>query len=191
VTQPDPLSNGEFKPLPPEAVRICERLSAPPRLVAHLVLVHDTACILIDRIAAEFPEAHFDPDLVRFGAALHDIGKILHPNELTESGKNKHQRSGVELLQSLGIPKKRARFAWTHSNWTDTEQITLEDLLVALADKTWKGKRIDALESLTADLLSTSTARPKSDCYAKLVEIIQSLSQHADKKLAWQSSFPV
>jgi putative nucleotidyltransferase with HDIG domain len=191
MTRPDPLSEGEYRSLPPGAVDICERLSAPPRLVAHLVLVHHTACTLIDRITAKFPEAHFDPDLVRFGAAVHDIGKTLHPNELTESGKNKHQRSGVELLKSLGIPKQRARFAWTHSNWTDSEQITLEDLLVALADKSWKGKRIDALESLTADFLSTATARHKSDCYAKLDEIIQSLSQDADKKLAWQSSFPV
>ena len=191
MTQPDPLSNGEFKPLPPDAARICERLSAPPRLIAHLVLVHDAACTLIDCISAEFPKAHFDPDLVRFGAAIHDIGKTLHPDELTESGERKHQRAGFELLQTLDIPKERARFAWTHSNWTDREQITLEDLLVALADKSWKGKRIDALESLTADLLSVATARPKSDCYVKLVEIVQSLFQHADKKLAWQSSFPV
>jgi putative nucleotidyltransferase with HDIG domain len=191
VKQPDPLSNGEFKPLPPEVVCICERLSAPPRLIAHLLLVHDAACTLIDRIAVEFPEAHFNPDLVRFGAAVHDIGKTLHPDELTESGKHNHQRAGFELLQSLGITKERARFAWTHSNWTDSQQITLEDLLVALADKSWKGKRIGALESLTADLLSSATARPKRDCYAKLDEIIRSLSQHADKKLAWQSSFPV
>jgi len=191
VAQPDPLSNGEFKPLPRDAVRICERLFAPPRLIAHLVLVHDAVCTLIDRIAAEFPEAHFDPDLVRFGAAVHDIGKTVHPDELTESGKHRHQRAGFELLQALGIPKERARFAWTHSNWTDGEQITLEDLLVALADKSWKGKRIDALESLAADLLSTATARPKWDCYAKLDDIIQCLAQEADKKLAWQSSFPV
>jgi putative nucleotidyltransferase with HDIG domain len=190
MTHPDPLSGSEYRSLPTDALRICERLSAPPRLIAHLVLVHDTACSLIERIAAEFPEAHFDPDLVRFGAAIHDIGKSVHADELTESGRNKHQRSGVELLESLGIPKQRARFAWTHSNWTG-EHITFEDLLVALADKAWKGKRIDALESLTADLLSTATARPKRDCYAKLDEIIQSLSQDAAKKLAWQFSFAV
>lgn len=189
MTQPDPLHAGEFRPLPPEALHVLEQVSAPPRLLVHLVLVHDAASTLIERVSAEFPEAHFDPDLVRFGAATHDIGKTVHPKELTESGKHLHQLSGMKLLQSLGIPQNRARFAWTHGNWNE-DGMTLEDLLVALADKSWKGKRIEALESRTAELLSSATSRPTWACYAKLDEILQDLSQHADRKLAWQAGFP-
>ncbi len=190
MSHPDPLSDSAYRPLPEEAQRILLQLSASPRLLAHVVLVHDAACTLIDRISAEFPEAEFDADLVRFGAATHDVGKITHLDELTESGKNKHQRAGVELLQSVGIAPERARFAWTHSNWTG-EHITLEDLLIALADKAWKGKRIEALEVRTAEFLSVATLRPQWACNAELDEILQIVAKDADKKLAWQSSFRV
>jgi hypothetical protein len=128
--------------------------------------------------------------LIRFGAAVHDIGKTVHPDELRESGKHKHQTAGVELLEALGIPRERARFAWTHGN-LNGDQITLEDLMVALADKCWKGKRVDALETRTAQFLSAATSRATWDCYAKLDEILQNLAQHSDRKLAWQASFAV
>jgi len=171
-------------------VRILQLLSPHPRLFAHLVLVHDAACTLIDRISTEFPEAYFHSELVEFGAAIHDIGKTNHPEELNQSGKHEHQSSGLELLQSIGIPYERARFAWTHGNYSG-EQVALEDLIVALADKCWKGKRVEELELRIAEFLSTATSRPAWDCYAKLDEIIQDLSQHADRKIAWQASFRI
>jgi putative nucleotidyltransferase with HDIG domain len=188
MMEPDPLSTGEYHSLPPEALRILQQVSAPPRLLAHLVLVHDAACTLIDRFSVAFPAARFNADLVRFGAAIHDIGKTVHPEELTQSGQHLHQSSGLELLESLGVPHQRARFAWTHGNWNG-EKITLEDLIVALADKSWKGKRVDALETRVADFLSAATGRPTWDCRSKLAEILQDLSRHADQKLAWQASF--
>lgn len=191
MREADPLSNAEFRPLPPEALRIYQQLSISPRLLAHLVLVHDTACKLIECIDDAFPGLDFDHEAVLFGAAVHDIGKTVHPNELIESGKKKHQKAGVEILESLGVPDKKARFAFTHSNWNDPQKITLEDLLVALADKCWKGKRISQLESLTAETLSNATGKPAWECYASMDEIIQSLSRNADKRLAWQASFPI
>jgi putative nucleotidyltransferase with HDIG domain len=188
MRQSDPLSTGEYQPLPPEALHVLKQVPAPPRLLAHLILVHDAACTLTERISAEFAQAHFDAELVRFGAAVHDIGKTVHPEELTQSGQHKHQHSGLKLLQSLGTPQERARFAWTHGNWAG-DQISLEDLIVALADKCWKGKRVDELETRTAEFLSAATGRPIWDCYANLDDILQDLSQEADKKLAWQASF--
>lgn len=188
MTQPDPLSSGEYRPLPPDALRILRQVSAPPRLLAHLVLVHDAACTLIERIAAEFPEAHFDAEVIRFGAATHDIGKVIHPEELTEPGKHQHQHSGPELLRSLGIDAERARFAWTHGNWSGAE-ITLEDLIVALADKSWKGKRIEPLETRIAEMLSVASSKRIWDCYAKLDTILEEIAKGADQKLAWQAGF--
>ena len=190
MSWPHPSSDGKYRSLPPEATLICDRLSAAPRLVAHLVLVHDTACSLIERIEAAFPSAQFDVESICFGAATHDIGKTAHPQELTKSGE-KHERAGVEILEALGVPKERARFAYTHANWNGPEQIKMEDLLVALADKCWKGKRDDELEGLMVDVLSAASGTPKWDCYAKLDEILQSIALDADARLAWQQRFGV
>lgn len=190
MRESDPCSNGGYKSPPPEALRIYERLSMSPRLLAHLVLVHDTACKLVERVKFAFPGVELDDDLVRFGAAIHDVGKTIHRDELTESGKKQHLKAGVETLESLGVPHHSARFALTHANWSG-EEITLEDLLVALADKCWKGKRIEALELRTAETLSAATGRPAWECYARLDETLQELAEDAESRLAFQASFPV
>jgi hypothetical protein len=58
--------------------------------------------------------------------------------------------------------------------------IKLEDLLVALADKCWKGQRVDKLESKVTALLSASSSKPEWACYAELDEILQGLTKDAD-----------
>lgn len=72
--------------LPELATRLCVELKAPPRLVAHLSLVHDAACELVQGLGDRFPGFHFDHDALLFGASTHDLGKILHPTELSGPG---------------------------------------------------------------------------------------------------------
>lgn len=158
------LDPGRYKPLPYAAVGLCCRFDAPPRLVAHLTLVHDTAVSLLERLGHAYPALKVDSDAILFGAATHDIGKAVHREELSAPGKL-HERCGVELLMEAGIPRQQARFAWTHGNWNDGDAIALEDLLVALADSCWKGKRVAELEDLVAEQLSTQTGEPKWSTY--------------------------
>jgi hypothetical protein len=158
-------------------------------LLAHLTLVHDAACTLIEKLEAAFPTLAFDKDLVRFGAATHDLGKTIHTQELSVSGKQ-HQAAGSLLLESLGVPKQRARFAFTHGHWDEPGNDALEDLLVALADKCWRDRRVERLEALIVERLSLSTGEPGWSCYAKLDKILASLGKAADSRLAWQRSFP-
>lgn len=185
---PDPLSNSTFRQLPPEVLKLLRRASAPPRLIAHLVLVHDVAANLVEKLSLAFPDAAFDKDVVLFGAAIHDVGKTLDTAELVQPGKE-HERHGVDLLLEMGISEDRARFAYTHGNWNTAEDITLEDLLVALADNSWKGKRVDELETMTVDLLSSVSGKPAWDCYAVLDDILGSLAADADTRLEWQRQF--
>ena len=96
------------RPLPPAALAVCDALGAPPRLVAHLRLVHDCAAELVEAIHQEFPRLRFDPDAVLFGAATHDIGKTLHPQELIGPGAE-HEAAGPGLLERLGVPPALAR----------------------------------------------------------------------------------
>lgn len=145
--------------------------------------------MLIERMEAAFPAVTFDKTLVRFGAATHDLGKAIHSNELSKSGKE-HQAAGMALLESLGVPRERARFALTHGHWDEPGNDSIEDLLVALADKCWRGKRNERLEATLADRLSLSTNEPLWSCFAKLDEILASLAKEADARLAWQHSFP-
>jgi hypothetical protein len=184
----DPFLNSTYRPLPPETVNLLRQVAAPPRLVAHLILVHDVAATLVERVAAAFPEVTFRREAVLFGASIHDFGKVIERSELIRSG-TQHEQRGIELLRSMGISSKRARFAYTHGNWDGVPSVNLEDLLVALADTCWKGKRVDALESKITTLLSAVSKKPEWACYAELAEIVEGLTRDADARLAWQAAF--
>jgi putative nucleotidyltransferase with HDIG domain len=184
----DPIANSHFRPLPSDVISLLSRVSASPRLIAHLILVHDVASRLVEQITQRFPNVPFDRDAVLYGAATHDLGKAIHFEELVQAGKA-HEQRGFELLQEMGVSAERARFAFTHGNWETLENVGLEDLLVALADNCWKGKRPEQLESRTVDLLSSISGRPAWDCYSELDGILGALAADADNRLAWQGQF--
>ena len=182
------FSNADYRPLPVDAEILLRQVSAPRRLVAHLTLVHDVASKLVERFVEAFPGVVLDPEAVMFGASIHDLGKAVYRNELVEPGKE-HEKCGAELLRRLGVSEERARFAYTHGNWDTAEPVTLEDLLVALADNCWKGKRLDELETKVVNHLSSASGQPAWECYAKLDEILALLAQDGDRRLAWQGVF--
>jgi hypothetical protein len=68
-------------------------VAAPPRLVANLRLVHDTALLLLDGLAHAFPTLTFDRAAVLFGAATHDIGKSVHISELSAPARSTRIRA--------------------------------------------------------------------------------------------------
>ena len=175
--------------MPEDAQVLLGQVNAPPRLIAHLILVHDVAAKLVEEFSRAFPESDFDKQAVLFGAATHDIGKAIHNNELKKPGKL-HEEYGRELLKQLGVSEDRARFAFTHGNCVDASGIRIEDLLVALADHTWKGKRSDELESLLVEVIVREVSRPAWECFAVLDEIVQKLAAGADERLAWMAQFP-
>ena len=184
----DPFLDSTYRQLPQETVNLLRQLAAPPRLVAHLRLVHDVAAILVEHVTAAFPEVTFSREEVLFGASIHDFGKVIERSELNKSG-TQHEQRGIELLRSMGISYDRARFAYSHGNWDRMPSVSLEDLLVALADKCWKGKRVDELESKIVSLLSAASKKPEWACYAALDEILQELTKDADARLPWQGAF--
>lgn len=169
-------------------LEIFERLKMPPRLLAHLTLVHDAEKRLFKEMAAAFPKVKIDKELALFGAATHDIGKCVCKNELTQLG-HEHEAQGQKLLLSLGANAQMAAFAKNHSTWS--ERSTIESLLVSLADKIWKGNRVAELEDLVAAKISQASALEKWEAYLLLDDIIQKIASDADKRLAWQNQFEV
>ena len=178
-----------YRPLPAEAARLCEQTGAPPRLVAHLILVHDVACSLVEKLTTAFPDLHMDREAILFGAATHDLGKAQFQEELSQPGRC-HEAAGVALLIGYGVPEAIARFAFTHANWQELNPPQIEDLLVALADKCWKGKRVDELESMVVALIADQSKLEIWECYSRVDEILQELASDADERLSWQMSFP-
>jgi hypothetical protein len=172
------------RPLPPAVVEILRRVDAPPRLVAHLRLVHDVAAQLLDWLAVAAPGLVVDRAAVLFGAATHDIGKAVHRRELSEPG-SAHEAAGADLLRDHG---DLARFAATHAQW-ERPDATAEELLVTLADKVWKGKRVAGLEQRVAALLGGG--REPWESFLVLDDELTRVAEDADARLAFQAAFPV
>lgn len=177
-----------LEPLPHEVTDLLSRLEATPRLVAHLTLVHDVACTLTMRLDAVWPSLAYDRSAVRMGAALHDIGKTIHREELTQPGHT-HELTSEELLRAHGYPESLARFARTHGQHADDADAQPEDRLVAIADGWWRGKRNAQLESALCWWLAGETATPQWEVFAALDDIATEITADADVRLVWQQQF--
>ncbi|MFF5262951.1 HD domain-containing protein [Actinomadura viridis] len=184
------LDEPGFRALPGPAVALLEAVQAPPRLAAHLRAVHDVACELVAWVDQRYPGAGASPVAVAFGAATHDIGKALHPGELSGPGAE-HEPAGYELLLSYGVEERMARFARTHAAWADGEGIGIDDLLVSLADKVWKGKRVPELERLVVDRLAAVSGQEPWEAFLALDDVLGGLAEGADRRLAFQAAHPV
>ncbi|MER5860929.1 HD domain-containing protein [Streptomyces sp. NPDC059688] len=178
-----------LRPLPGRAAALLASADAPPRLVAHLRAVHDVAAQLVAWVRHRCPRLEFDAEAVLFGAATHDIGKALHPAELSGPGAL-HEAAGRELLLTHGVPAHLARFAGTHASWT-APGIGVEDLLVSLADKVWKNKRVAELEDLVMARLAAVDGRTPWEWFLELDETLTDLGEGADRRLAYQMSHPL
>ncbi|MFJ2821672.1 HD domain-containing protein [Streptomyces toxytricini] len=178
-----------LRPLPEPVPDLLTTLDAAPRLAAHLRAVHDVAYELTTWITAACPALKFDLEAVLFGAATHDIGKVLHPAELTGPG-SAHEPAGRTLLLAHGFPPRLARFAYTHARWTDPTA-TVEDLLVSTADKIWKAKRVPDLEDLLTARLARATGTEHWEAFLTLDDTLTTLADSADSRLSFQSAYPV
>ena len=170
--------------LPTEVEELLEILDSPLRLKRHLGIVHTTAVEILTQLKTAWPNLEINRELILFGAATHDIGKTEITDELYESGKL-HELAGMRILLNHGFTNEQSRFALTHGNWQD-ESLKIEDLLVALSDKIWKGNRIDDLEKLVGQKLSSILNCDYWDVYVKLDSILSQVALGADEKLNWQ-----
>jgi hypothetical protein len=175
-------------PLPDIAAALCNDLKAPPRLRAHLTLVHDAAFQLCNAIDRKWPKLAYDRDAVLIGAATHDLGKVLHPSELVGPGED-HERDGPALMLKHGLRADKARFAGTHGRASLKPDATLEDMIVALADAVWKGARRDALEKIISVKIASLTGDEVWNTFMTLDSTIQAIAKHAEARLEWQQTF--
>jgi hypothetical protein len=168
---------------------LLRHLNVPPRLAAHLRAVHDVAYRLVDLLSRRYPGVRIDREAVIYGAATHDIGKSVRPEELSGPG-SAHEEIGYRLLLDHGVAEGVARFARTHAEWAGAD-VTFEDLLVSLADKVWKGKRVPELEQLIVDHLAAASRQEPWEVFMALDDILGELAEGADQRLAFQAQHPI
>ncbi|MFK7906079.1 MAG: HD domain-containing protein [Chitinophagales bacterium] len=172
--------------LPQPIPFLLQNHKTPLILQKHLLIVHSTAKILLQKLKKNWQTLIIDEEAILFGAASHDIGKAIEVSELYESGK-KHEEVGYQLLVANEISHGLARFARTHGNW-QAESLELEDLLVALADKIWKGKRVEKLEERVCRKLAAVIEVDYWTVFLQLDSILMEMTLVADDRLTWQES---
>jgi hypothetical protein len=154
------------------AYQFLRELGAPEHLILHVQLVGEAAELLIAKLQSlRIP---VDKKWVRLGVVFHDVGKILHPEELLLKG-NCHEAAGEQLLLDRGVDPKLARCCRSHGQW-QTLECSLEELLVALADKLWKGQRIPQLEELVVDRLELLGNRDYWDLLTKMDSCFETIA---------------
>lgn len=155
-------------------------LGAPQRLVRHVELVGEAADTLLVAFARQ--SVPLDENFVRIGVVLHDVGKIVHQNELSKSG-SEHESVGERLLLEHGVSAKLARVCRSHAQWASLDS-SLEELVIALADKLWKGVRVQALEEQIVERAALSTNRDKWDMFIEFDSVFEEIASQGDARLS-------
>jgi len=143
---------------------LLQELGANKRLITHLQLVGEAAELLI--IKLKELSIPVDEKYIELGVAVHDAGKIKHTSELDNPGNN-HEPEGEKMLLASGVDPKIARCCMSHARFKEME-VTIEELLVALSDKLWKGKRENDLELMVVDRAAEAIGKERWDIFTDL-----------------------
>lgn len=155
-----------------EAFELLNKLNAPTHLKTHVTLVGEAADELI--LYLEVFKLELDIDFIDTGIVIHDIGKTIHVNEMVDKG-SKHEPDGEKLLLKYGASDKLARVCMSHARWHEMA-CSLEELLIALSDKLWKGKRVRELEERVIDSIAKQKKIDKWEIFTELDTIFEKIA---------------
>jgi len=161
------------------AYEFLQQLGATSKLINHVRLVGEAAELLIQKLNQI--DVDFDEEFVRLGVAFHDAGKIVHFQELFTPG-SQHEPDGEQLLISNKVNPKLARCCLSHARWENME-CSLEELIVALADKLWKGKREMNLEKSIIERISKLIYRNFWELFIELDSYFEKIASQGEERL--------
>lgn len=162
-----------------DAYELLKELGAPNRLVHHAQLVGEAADQLVLELQALGVTCDFR--IIELGAVLHDAGKIHHPQEFSEPG-SLHEQAGQALLLAHGVQPEIARCCGSHGAW-NLPGVSLEERVVALADKLWKGKRDSALELNVIDEVTVTLGASRWDVFERLDSTFEQIAAEGAKRI--------
>jgi len=155
-------------------------MGASGHLIKHVSLVGEVADILLKK--CEEMHVPIDSEFVKIGVVIHDVGKVIHLHEMSTSGSD-HEPTGEKLLLKKGISKRIARCCLSHSRWQEME-CTLEELIIALSDNLWKGKRIESLELQVIDHIAKIMSKDRWDIFSDLDSQFEAIANEGDDRLS-------
>ena len=155
-----------------EAYKLLDGLAAPAHLKQHVRLVGEAADLLIEKCDAL--NLVLDYDFIRTGVVIHDVGKIVHSNEMTGSG-SEHEPEGEKMLLEKGVSARLARVCLSHARWNQMDCST-EELLIALSDKLWKGNRVEVLELAVVDRIAGLLKLERWDIFVDLDLVFEEIA---------------
>lgn len=163
-----------------DAFKLLKELKAPEHLITHVTLVGEAACEIIKCLKSH--DLEFDAVFVETGVVLHDVGKIKHTQEMYQKG-SMHEAEGEKILFALGVEEKLTKVCISHAQWS-AEDVNLEELLIALSDKLWKGKRVQKLEEKVIILVASSLNVEYWDLFMDLDSCFESIASNGDERLS-------
>lgn len=163
-----------------DALALLRDLGAPARLVRHVQLVGEAAELLLPAFARQ--GVPLDEVFVRVGVVLHDAGKAVHQEELSNPG-SEHEPTGERLLLERGVSADLARVCRSHAQWA-TVDMSLEELVIALADKLWKGVRVSALEERVIERAAAVAKCDKWHIFVPLDATFEDIALLGDERLS-------
>ena len=163
-----------------EALELLNSLKAPQKLIEHAELVSEAGNKLIQKLNELGIE--FDGLFIQIGIIIHDAGKIIHSDELTGKG-NLHEPAGEILLLENGVQAKVARCCLSHARYGEMD-VSFEELIIALSDKLWKGKREPDLELRVIDAVANMLDQDRWDLFSELDTCFENIAAKGDDRLS-------
>ena len=167
-----------------DAIVLLKRLGAPSHLLRHVELVGEAADLLLSELRAA--RISVSEDFVRVGVVLHDVGKIHHPQEMSQPG-SLHEPEGEKMLLEAGAPPDVARVCLSHARWGSME-CSLEELLIALSDKLWKGVRRADLEEAVIRNSGERSGRDYWDLFVSMDSCFERIADEGAARLVRSTS---
>ena len=161
------------------ALALQRQSNFPSRLILHHEIVSNVAKTLAEEI--NLLGVQVEVAKAELMAAIHDIGKTLVPEELSEKG-SKHEALGVRVAEKLGLDPSTSKICTSHGS-TTPEGLSKEEIVVRLADKLWKGKRDAEFERKVAEVFSQELKEAAWKTFLKLDLIFENIAARAADRL--------
>ncbi|AKT39614.1 phosphohydrolase [Chondromyces crocatus] len=125
---------------------------------------------------------HLDIDTTAMPLFGDHEGALLGPNPHYRRGDSMCEIAGEAMLLARGVSPALARVCLPHAQW-DRMSVSFEELLVALADKLWKGVRKVDLEERVIDAVAEKVGTSRWEVFVTLDSLFEEIAAEGDARL--------